>query len=273
MERSMMVDLSDVSILVHWKPDTEERIINQELMGDYYHKYANNVEIIYAYESGAAIQQLPKLNNNDKWVDFHGNSDSYHRTRGFALAAQETKRPVVILHDTDAIIDPIHIRTAANTVEQTEGICICHNGYFLEFDQEVKDKFQDDINIDVFFDNMEKNPLQMNLHQKGKHFQLAHKWALGGSVAVWRKNLNRVNCNMFIGWGYEDDARVELAKKLIGKETVARVNDPKAFFFHLCHPGTVRDNHDYYKNNRELARFIKSMPDHVLRELEKVWEV
>ena len=100
---------------------------------------------------------------------------------------------------------------------------------------------------------------------------MAHENSHGGQVAVNRAYLEEVpDCELFRGWGWEDELRIHIASKL--DRNPRALSDKKAFFNHLPHPGSVRQDHPWYQRNQALCKFGMSLEPDQIRQFIETWK-
>lgn len=246
-------DLSDVTFLIPFRADSDDRKRNLRYIVGYLAKHTNATILIgedKAGESDLAAALGPALAGRCRHLHLTGNDTAFtHKAFLINRMVEAAETPVVALHDTDIVVDPVQYVLARDAVRQGTipgtgqglGLVFPYNGlFFWIMGKEVL----------RFGHTLSAAPLNAVCHR----FPLMHRNSPGGSAFFDRRTLLEAGGynEHFLSWGYEDDEIVERFRRLgLGVERTAGP------LYHLEHarPQNSTDQNPFLAANRaELER-------------------
>lgn len=123
-----MIDLSDVTVILVFKNDHEERLRNAEtVVGFLNHHFRTRVFVV---ESGRpSLGFLPGMRNLEvRHVALEGES-RFHRTRYINMMLEEVETPVVANHDIDVVLHPSSYAACRDLLLRGEADMVYPYGY------------------------------------------------------------------------------------------------------------------------------------------------
>ena len=265
-----MIDLSNVSLIYHYRKDCEERLSNLKLSIDFYRKHFANLEIILVEDDKSlSIDKEKDLEGKFDKIFFLRNENIYARPASYNIAAKISTRPVIMTMDTDVVVKPEYLEKAIKLLENEKiGMIIPYNGIVLNTDEHIKSEFKETLDYESFLPYV---PKQFDILYKEDHITVQHNRSVGG-ITIFKKDrffdFGGYNPN-FLGWGFEDNELVCRIKKM-GYE-IGRVTNEDAWIWHLSHPGTVKNNHAFYDNNQKINNAVTRMTKDELRIYIETW--
>jgi len=269
----MKIDLSDVTLMIHFRKDIEQRLTNLETVMKFYRKYTDNLQIVIINDDHVQDPVLDRLHRTyNCWVLFQQNSGTYWRTRAFNEASKVSKRKYLIAGDTDVFINPKYILDAIVIFKQNPnvGVVYPYNGMFVLLKDDISKEFIKTVDIKP----IEKliGTLSYELYSETENFYVANNKSKGGTVMFSREAYiacNGYNTN-FIGWGFEDD-EISMRYTKMGFD-IERINDNSAIAWHLPHDNTVREKHPFYNQNYQHYQFVGNCTKQELENYIKTWK-
>ncbi|MEP1033621.1 hypothetical protein, partial [Ekhidna sp.] len=132
----MKYELTNLSVIVVIKVDSEDRIRNLNYILDYYNQYFKGVEIVIL-EQGE--QQLffkqEGTSNLENTIVYHFIKDNgpHYKTRNLNLATRLATRKIIMMTDTDVFVEPKVLSKALCKMEkESSAILSPHNGVMVE---------------------------------------------------------------------------------------------------------------------------------------------
>lgn len=255
----MLYDLTDVSFLIPFKKDSDERVRNLNFVLSYLGKYFKTNIFIIEHDT----QQNFSLDNTiigENKIDYQFiKSENYifHRTKLLNLMAKKSKTQFICLYDLDVVFK---IQQYLKCVEALRAnVCdmvFPYSGPFINYNGEILNKILQEVSVESV------------LESEGGNY---NPNSVGGAIFFNKQKF--IECGMenehFISWGFEDLCRVSRNGKLGMR--IARVD---GILYHLNHP--VSDNSSntkhgaYNTNHQEYAKVANMSPDE-LRRYVNTW--
>ena len=257
-------DLTDVDIIIPTYIDTEERFRNITCLLKYIQKFFVNYKI---YVVEIQSEKCKNLYHN-KNVEYHHVKETYNKTSAINIGIRLSKRKIVCVWDIDAIIKPDGIKDSVDSITNDNyKISYPYNGWFVDIDGDVLNKFTKDINYtklkDFPSDTIDpgyKIRFSTRYHTSGGGNN-------GGCVMFDRECLNQCgNYNEnFYQWGFEDD-EIEARFEILGH---TRYNSKKSTCYHMNHSRSDEENGlgtEYWNSNyEEYAKVNKMGKDDLIK--------
>lgn len=254
-----LIDLSDVTFLIPFKKDSDERLRNINVIIKYLTKYfKTNISIIENDINQNFL--LDGLDISPSKINYEfRKSDNYifHRTKLLNDMAKNCKTSIISLYDTDVIFK---IKQYINTVELlrsgTFDVVFPYDGRFINYDGNILNQILNTLDVETIEESQGGcyNPNSVG----GSIFFNKHKF-----IEYGMENEN------FISWGFEDTCRAVRIQKLSLK--CARVS---GILYHLNHPTSVNSSNTkhkaYYDNYYEYQKVL-SMSTEQLKQYIKTW--
>lgn len=254
------LDLRDVTFLVPFRADSADRKRNLRWIVSFILKHADTTVLIGEDKAGPSdlAEALgPDLAARCRHLHLTGNDTPYtHKTHLINRMVEAAETPVVALHDTDIVVDPVQYALARDAVRGGLGkggaaMAFPYNGlFFWVLGREVH----------RFGHTLSAAPLNALCPR----FALMHRNSPGGAAFFDRAAL--LDCGgyneTFVSWGYEDDEIVERLRRL--GQRVERVPGP---LYHLEHarPENSSDQNPFIAANKAEVERIRSLDAAALR--------
>lgn len=267
-----------ISFIVHYREDTKERLVNLDIVYNYYKDIYPNSEFIFVEDdSKKTIENLIKP--EDKYIFFE-NDGMYRKCEAYNIGFEASSSDIVCYLDIDCLISIDAILESVKLLK-TFDMCIGYNKVALYCEYKLKNAIKhlkgndlfNTISLNVDKDNI-KNLYRTDLYTVG------NVEAVGGCLFATRntiKDINGFNPN-FIGWGFEDNEIISrtniLNKKVVSLRPKTNI---KGFLYHLPHEETYqvaltdKSQHDYYKHNHTEVSKVEAMEFNELKEYIKTW--
>lgn len=254
-----MIDLSNLSIIITFRYDTEDRLTNLKTVFRYFKKYFIDYEII-VLESDTQPRAKNACDDNAKYI--YEYSDSYmHRTRMFNDGVRTSERKYVALYDTDVFVKPEAMQIALEKLN-TNVFVFPYNGVFLNMEGKTKNRFIDEIE---FSELPMVNKASAN-DQYSDDIHCVHPMSAGGVTIFRRKEYLMYGGynERFKSWGWEDNEIIERFTKL--GFPPFRLDGYN--LYHLDHRRGVDSGptHNYFRKNKIEFNKVRRMNK---RKLEK----
>jgi len=265
-----MIDLSNVTLIYHYRKDCEERLSNLKLSIDFHRKHFKNLEIILVEDDKElSINKEKDLEGKLDKIFFLKNTNIYARPASYNVAAKLSTRPIIMTMDTDVVVKPEFLEKAIKLLDDEKiGMIIPYNGIVLNTDEKIKAEFKETLDYEAFLPYV---PKQFDIMYKEEHITVQHNRSVGG-ITIFKKDrffdFGGYNPN-FLGWGFEDNELVCRIKKM-GYQ-IGRVTNDEAWIWHLSHPGTVKNNHPFYNNNQKINNVVAKMSKDELKMYIDSW--
>lgn len=239
----MKTDLSNTSIIIHYRKDSEDR--------------AFNLKTIYRFlEENVQFKELIIINDNDK-IDpemeffkqkrtdliplwFH-NDDQFRKTYAFNVGCAHATGNVLCFYDVDVLIEPKYLKLAQDKILSGEFDHVYpFTGRFMNVKKELFPTFLPEFDFSVVKNSPE-------------YTEVASNESPGGCNLISKEAFIKMKGydNDFIGWGFEDTDFYERSKR---SNRVQYLDDPDAVCWHLNHDNSIRMENPHYQKN--LQKFI-----------------
>ncbi|MHA7062451.1 tetratricopeptide repeat protein [Azospirillum argentinense] len=249
------LDLRDVTILVPFRADSEDRKRNLRWIVSFLLKHADTAVLIGEDKAGpseVADALGPELAARCRHLHLTGNDTPFtHKAHLLNRMVEAAETPIVALHDTDVVVDPVQYALARDAVRRGAAMAFPYNGlFFWILGREVH----------RFGHTLSAAPLNAVCPR----FPLMHRDSPGGGAFFDRAVLLAAGGynERFVSWGYEDDEIVERLRRLGLR--VERVPGP---LYHLEHarPENSTDRNPFIDANKAELERIQAMDADALR--------
>ncbi len=249
------LDLRDVTFLIPFRADSEDRKRNLRWIVSFILKHADTTILVGEDKAGpsdVADALGPDLAARCRHLHLTGNDTPFtHKAHLINRMAEAAETPIVALHDTDIVVDPVQYALARDAVRTGAAMAFPYNGlFFWVMGREVH----------RFGHTLSAAPLNALCPR----FPLMHRNSPGGGAFFDRATLlesGGYNEN-FVSWGFEDDEIVERLRRLgLGVE---RVPGP---LYHLEHarPENSTDQNPFIAANKAELERIRALDTGGLR--------
>ena len=249
------LDLRDVTVLVPFRADSADRKRNLRWIVSFLLKHADTTVLIGEDKAGpsdVADALGPELAARCRHLHLTGNDTPFtHKAHLLNRMVEAAETPIVALHDTDVVVDPVQYALARNAVRGGAAMAFPYNGlFFWILGREVH----------RFGHTLSAAPLNAVCPR----FPLMHRDSPGGGAFFDRAALLAAGGynERFVSWGYEDDEIVERLRRLGLR--VERVPGP---LYHLEHarPENSTDRNPFIDANKAELERIQAMEADALR--------
>ena len=125
-----MIDLSDLSIIIPFRYDTDHRIRNLDFVIRYFQKYFINYELIVL--ENAPEKKIGHIEPHIQKYIYEKNTNLLHRTRMLNDGVKMSTRKFITCYDTDVVFRPEAVRDTMSLLRQGHPFVFPYNGIFLE---------------------------------------------------------------------------------------------------------------------------------------------
>ncbi|AWJ91745.1 hypothetical protein Sp245p_18165 (plasmid) [Azospirillum baldaniorum] len=249
------LDLRDVTVLVPFRADSADRKRNLRWIVSFLLKHADTTVLIGEDKAGpsdVADALGPELAARCRHLHLTGNDTPFtHKAHLLNRMVEAAETPIVALHDTDVVVDPVQYALARDAVRGGAAMAFPYNGlFFWILGREVH----------RFGHTLSAAPLNAVCPR----FPLMHRDSPGGGAFFDRAALLAAGGynERFVSWGYEDDEIVERLRRLGLR--VERVPGPLYHLEHARPENSTHRNPFIDANKAELER-IQAMDADALR--------
>lgn len=238
----MKTDLSNTSIIIHYRKDSEDRGFNLKTIFRFLSDNVEYGELIVINDSCEIDPEMYSLSGENIKSLFFKNDGHFKKSYGFNSAASVAKCDILCFYDVDILIEPKYLKMAQDKILNSECDHVYpFNGTFINLKKENFDKFLGDFNFTVV------KGLSSN--------ELASTTSPGGCNLISKGAFLKIGGydEGFVGWGFEDTDFFERSKRI---NRVEYLDDCDAVCWHLDHDNAIRVENPHYNNN--LNKFIKN---------------
>ncbi|UKJ75218.1 tetratricopeptide repeat protein [Azospirillum brasilense] len=249
------LDLRDVTVLVPFRADSADRKRNLRWIVSFLLKHADTTVLIGEDKAGpsdVADALGPELAARCRHLHLTGNDTPFtHKAHLLNRMVEAADTPIVALHDTDVVVDPVQYALARDAVRGGAAMAFPYNGlFFWILGREVH----------RFGHTLSAAPLNAVCPR----FPLMHRDSPGGGAFFDQAALLAAGGynERFVSWGYEDDEIVVRLRRLGLR--VERVPGP---LYHLEHarPENSTDRNPFIDANKAELERIQAMDADALR--------
>jgi len=249
----MKIDLKDVTFIIPIKIDSEDRLVNYNIIINHLTNLFDT-NIIVCESDEISNENVLNIHEDIKYV-FHENKEKYfHRTKILNLMTKLSKTKIVCNYDTDVIFSEQQYLSSVKKIKEGCTIVFPYSGKFMNVPNNL-------------FNLIKENKFD-GIYEKD--LELAHPNSVGGAFFFEKDKYFKIGLENenFISWGFEDNERVSRVIKL--GEKMCRV---PGLLYHLNHErgvNSVPENPFYKKNMLEFNK-INSMSKLDLENYIKKW--
>jgi GT2 family glycosyltransferase len=266
-----------ISFIIHFRKDTEHRMVNLDIVYKYYKSLCPNSEFIFVEDdSEERIKHL--VSPSDKYI-FFKNDNTYNKCKGYNIGLDKASNDIICFLDIDCLVSIDSIIKSISLAKK-DMIVIGYNGTAVYIQHALKDKIGSKQGTELFkylTSHIDEENVVTGYYDK-QTYCIGNTQAVGGCLIGKKSTFKRINGfnPNFIGWGYEDNEIISRSGTL--KVPVARVgnNNSNWFLLHLPHEeGGVairdKDRHDYYLHNEKEVQKVEAMSEEELEEYIESW--
>jgi predicted glycosyltransferase involved in capsule biosynthesis len=240
-----MTDLSETSIIIHYRKDSDDRAFNLKTITDFLIREINFKQLIIVNDNDKVDHEMLDFKGIDKvYPIFYENTDHFKKAASFNYGRSVATGKVLCFYDVDALIEPKYLKMAQDEI--LNGVADHVYPFSGSFRNIKKEAFGNILNP-VDFDKI-KN--------------------LNSDLVEWASDTSPGGCNMiskeafdkikgydinFIGWGFEDTDFYERSTR---NNRVKYLKDTDSTCWHLDHASAIRVENPHYQNN--LNVFIRN---------------
>lgn len=243
--KSPTYDLSDLTFILHYRKDSEDREHNLRVILKFLSENFDNSNLIVVNDF-----KLCDDNHDTRWTcqEFNTvnitifNYDEFKKAYSYNYAAKHSPGDILCFWDVDVLIRPEFIVTAYNEIKNgTASHIYPFNGTFIDVQKSIFDRAT----------KYDFDYLEWHWKEKTDAVQFASGESPGGCNLISREAFERMGGydERFIGWGFEDTDYFYRSQKV---NTVARLMMPDAICWHLHHDQAIRTENPHYENNLRI---------------------
>ena len=239
-----MKDISNTSIIIHYRKDSEDRVFNLKTLLEYITKSFTVKEIIIMLDDSVVddIYQWIKIVYPDIKMFWVENHDEFMKAYSFNYGAEQASGDNLAFWDVDTIIDPEYVWQSVNLVNSgVQDHVFPYNGHFYNVHKDVFDEVLPDFDFEKLIKFVKYKP---------KSIELFSPSSTGGCNIISQDAFERMKGYdaRFVGWGYEDTDYHHRSQEAGNR--VIHLPDKDAVCWHLQHDNAIRgyDNGHYQRN-------------------------
>jgi hypothetical protein len=250
-----MIDLSELSIVIPFRYDTEHRTRNLDFVIRYFQKYFINYELI-------VLESAPekKIGDMEQYIQkyvYEKNTDLLHRTRMLNDGVKMSNRKFVTCYDTDVVFRPEAIAGTMELLRKGHPFIFPYNGIFLEIEHILQGQFLKTIDFNTV--PMLSSAVLYQYYGSVPSARCIHPSSVGGAT-FFNKNifLSVGGYNKkFVAWGFEDN-EIVVRFSMMGYIPIRVTNSN---LYHITHTRLVDSspNHAKATNNEQELEKVKRM--------------
>lgn len=262
LARGEKLDLRDVTFMVPCRIESPDRRRNLRILVSYLRKHLHTNILIC--EDNPERQDVPGIMAelglapaDYGYIHLTGNDSPFtHKAKQINVMAEAASTPVVVVQDTDVVVEPTQYVFAQHAVRGGAALACPFNGLFF------------DIAAD-YVPGVERHLAVGQIDLFDPRNEMLYKNSYGGSVFFSREVFTRYggfNEN-FISWGWED---FEIYRRLerLGLR-VERMWGPLLHLSHARATNSVKQNLWYDSNTAEYERVVALSREQILAEIAK----
>jgi predicted glycosyltransferase involved in capsule biosynthesis len=261
--------MSNISFILTYYHDTEERFKNFNLISNYYKELYPSDEFIVVETS------KEKKLKNVKNITYIGSdaSEIFNKSKAYNLGLAKANSDIVCFLDVDCIVSKESLDKAIEKSKNNSNIYIGYNGTCIYFEYNVKNTIKTNNLYDELIKFVDQSKLYTNY--TNEYYLVGNTRAVGGCLIGQTKifkEINGFNPNI-IDWGFEDNEIVLRAHKLGHSPLFIQTSKP--ILLHLPHHNekTDRSKHPFYSDNNEIYNKVISLTKDQLVEYIKTWKL
>lgn len=260
LRRGEKFDLRDVTFMIPCRIESPDRRRNLSILVRYLRKYLHTNILIcednYQRQDVPGVMAGLGLSPSDYgYIHLTGNDSPHtHKAKQINLMAAAATTPVLVVQDTDVVVDPAQYVFAQHAVRGGAMLACPFNGLFF------------DICAD-HIPSVERSLTVEQLDLLDPRNEMLYKNSYGGSVFFSRDVFTRLggfNEN-FISWGWEDFEIYRRLEKL--EERVERMWGPLLHLSHARAANSVKQNPWYDHNTAEYDRVVAMTKADILADI------
>lgn len=255
LEDSSKTDMSDVTIVIPIRVDSNTRIANLRTIIRLYSILENIHFIVIEADSFQHIHI--KEDEQIEYLFYLDNNPVFHHTYYRNEMIKHAKTPIVIVWDVDILVPQDQIYQAVNDVRRQYAILSYpYEGICYSLSSDISELFRNTLDWRILFS------------ERDSFKTMFGQLTVGGIFVINRKKYMEVGMEneYFVGWGPED---IERLKRLtILDLPISRI---KGCIYHLNHPRMQNSNYLNQSQNlsakKELLRICRMNKEDLLNEI------
>ena len=251
----MKIDLSETSVIIHFRKDSEDRLFNLKTILTYFDTFFNVGELIVINDDACVDPCIVNLKKEfpNFIYKFFRNDGIYKRCLCFNKMAKIAKCPIVMFYDTDVLVKPEFLKISEDLILTGRVDHIYpYNGLFVNIWKPAFEHFLPNFNFKYLENCLKDRTLGYN----NEFVEVIHDKSVGGLLMFSNEKFEKIggyNEN-FLGWGGED---VDICNRSYKVNRVLKIPDIDAICWHLHHNNTVRTENPHYKDNLKIMFGVK----------------
>lgn len=280
-----------ISFIIHYRHDTPERAVNNNLIYEYYKSLYPTCQFVYV-EDDANIHIANWVAKRGETYCFMHNTGLVKKCVGYNVGASLARHDILCFLDVDVVVSKAALDRAISDLstgdsEFRSNLVIGYNGiafymtyagkseiskhYVTQSPQSLHDVCEK-VNYELLSYRFDASGIRTG--QSSVFGCVGNTNAVGGCLLTTKadfSNIGGFNPN-FIGWGYEDNEIISRAK-ILGK-AVTNCTQIACSLYHLPHESDVyRDKsaHAHYTANHAEVQKVEAMSKQELEQYIKTW--
>lgn len=260
LRRGEKFDLSDVTFMIPCRIESPDRRRNLRILVAYLRKHLRTNILIcednhQRQDAPGVMAELGLSPSDYGYIHLTGNDSPYtHKAKQINLMAEAATTPIVVVQDTDVIVEPSQYVFAQHAARNGAMLACPFNGLFF------------DISAD-YIPSIERTLTVGQVDLFDPRNEMLYKNSYGGAVFFSREVFTRLggfNEN-FISWGWEDFEIYRRLEKL--DERVERMWGPLLHLSHARATNSVKQNPWYDHNTAEYDRVVAMTKADILADI------
>lgn len=253
-------DLRDVTFLIPFRLDTDDRRRNIKIIVSYLFKHFETNVLICEDQPGESnfrkiAEELALPPGACRLLHVTGNDTPFtHRGKQINMLAEAAQTPIVVGYDTDVIVDPVQYLYGRSAILDGALMACPFNGLFFDVSPEVVPAVERHLSVAPIDLLDPRNPLlYKNSYSGAVFFDRARFLELGGFN------------ERFVSWGWEDFELYQRFVKL--EQRIERLWGPLYHLSHARPPNSLKVHPFYEANVQEFERVMAMSKAEILEAI------
>ena len=266
-----MITAADITFVCHIRLDNEAREKNIKAIYAYYKQQLPGCKFVFVEDSYCRCLDM-SIESGDEYFTLQ-NDGLVKKCECYNIGARLAKTDILIFLDVDIIVDCKKLLECINEAHTNNTLecLIGYNGCAFYMTQAGERKFLRTLNVNDLYANI--RDMHLTTGNVNEFAMLGNTKAVGGCLIMTRNSFNRINGfnPFFRGWGYEDNEIISRAHILGLSVTKSGIADHHLYHLPHCDVGINKSQHEHYKQNESIVRFVEGLNKQQLENYIKQW--
>jgi predicted glycosyltransferase involved in capsule biosynthesis len=251
-----MIDTSDLTLVIPFKYDTEDRINNLRFVLKYYKKNFIDTKFVII-ESGVEQRGKEFEGQHNVYYEFREETGLMHRTKMLNDGAKIAKTKFISAYDTDVFFKKDDTKRTMDALRSGKNYVLPFNGIFLDVARTAKTQVEESLDAEFL-------PMIPHLVQRGNtiHGDLIRcivNNSVGGALFYNRERFLQLGGynEKFISWGHEDN-EIEHRFRMMG-DPIFKIENSNCYHLNHRRGKDSQMEHAHTANNKQELAKVRSM--------------